>query len=206
MRKDSGFTLVEILVTVTILAILATVILVTLNPMEISRKVKDVNKKTDVNALLFAIDTYFLNTMKYPWGEIEAEFYAEITDERVGICDSYGAGISGCTNPGILISNKILRDSFTKKKAFWSSAAVDDKLFVVSPEGELPSICFVPSSKKIRDTWNNPSADLRVLDFSADETLNSSTTSLCRTTMSQEPDWSSLTEACFECIPLKPME
>ena len=57
-RKQSSFTLVELLVTIAILALLMSIIIISINPAEILKKTRDVRRMSDINSLNRAIQ-YF---------------------------------------------------------------------------------------------------------------------------------------------------
>jgi len=61
MKFFKGLTLIEVSIVIAILAILAGVILVTLNPKEQTGKARDGTKKTDSAALLSAVNRYFVS-------------------------------------------------------------------------------------------------------------------------------------------------
>jgi len=56
MKK--GFTLVELLVVIAILALLMSIVIVTLNPAEILRKTRDTKRVSDLNSLRTALNLY----------------------------------------------------------------------------------------------------------------------------------------------------
>jgi len=56
MKK--GFTLVELLVVIAILALLMSIVIVTLNPAEILRKTRDTKRVSDLNSLYTALNLY----------------------------------------------------------------------------------------------------------------------------------------------------
>ncbi len=56
--KKKGFTLVELLVVIAILALLMSIVIVTINPAEILRKTRDTKRVSDLGALRTALNLY----------------------------------------------------------------------------------------------------------------------------------------------------
>lgn len=56
--KKKGFTLVELLVVIAILALLMSIVIVTINPAEILRKTRDTKRVSDLSALRTAMNLY----------------------------------------------------------------------------------------------------------------------------------------------------
>ncbi|MEK7195596.1 MAG: type II secretion system protein [Patescibacteria group bacterium] len=56
-----GFTLIELLVVIAIIAILSTVVILTLNPAEVLRKARDAGRISDLNTVKSAISLYLAN-------------------------------------------------------------------------------------------------------------------------------------------------
>lgn len=95
INKKKGFTLIEILVVIGIIAILATIVLIAINPARQFRQANDTQRTSNVNAILNAVGQFMAdNKGQLPTGipsgdpEVEAE-YDEITDAAGGanICD-----------------------------------------------------------------------------------------------------------------------
>ncbi len=61
-----GFTLVEMLVVLAILAIIASVLFATINPIGQIQKSNDANRKTDLESVQRALELYYQDTGKYP--------------------------------------------------------------------------------------------------------------------------------------------
>ncbi len=61
-----GFTLIEMLVVIAILGLLATVLLVTINPVAQIQKANDARRKGDLNQLQHALEMYYQDNGSYP--------------------------------------------------------------------------------------------------------------------------------------------
>jgi prepilin-type N-terminal cleavage/methylation domain-containing protein len=58
MKNRKGFTLIELLVVIAILALLMSIIVITLNPAEMLRKTRDTKRVSDLNSLMTALNFY----------------------------------------------------------------------------------------------------------------------------------------------------
>lgn len=72
MKK--GFTLIEILIIITIIAVLATLTIYFLNPFEISKRNRDLQRLKDLESLASAINTYLLSSNN---PDLDGPFYDE---------------------------------------------------------------------------------------------------------------------------------
>jgi len=69
IRKQGGFTLIEILVVIGIIAILATIVLIAINPALQFRKANDTQRTSNINAILNAVGQFIAdNKGKLPTG------------------------------------------------------------------------------------------------------------------------------------------
>lgn len=74
-----GFTLVEITIAVTIIAILASATIVAINPAKRSRQARDALRMSDINAIANALVGYFHNKDEYPPATTRCETSRGIT-------------------------------------------------------------------------------------------------------------------------------
>lgn len=86
--NKSGFTLIEILIVIGIIAILAAIVLVAVNPAEQFRKAGDAQRASNVNAILNAVGQYMVDNQGNPPGDIPSGVAnaANISDGGSDIC------------------------------------------------------------------------------------------------------------------------
>lgn len=63
-KKSQGFTIVELLIVIVVIAILATLVIVTFTGIQ--QKARDSQRQTDVNALASHLEAYYANNGYYP--------------------------------------------------------------------------------------------------------------------------------------------
>lgn len=63
-KRQSGFTIVELLIVIVIIGILATLVIVTFSGIQ--QKARDTARKTDINALDSHIEAFYANSGNYP--------------------------------------------------------------------------------------------------------------------------------------------
>src|SRR3990167_10446008 len=106
-----GFTLVELLIVITLLGAIATMVIATINPIEQANRARDAKFKTDAGQLISAMDRYFAASTEFPW-VTEAVTTANETEFGFQSAGEVGAGICGdanCATPGVLISTDELK-------------------------------------------------------------------------------------------------
>lgn len=148
-----GFTLVELLIVISLLGAIATLVIATINPIEQANRTRDTRFKTDGGQLISAIDRYFASVNEFPWATTagfsndDAFGFITAADSGVGVC-----GDANCTTDGILITNDELktefrnRDFIKKGYAGYSGATDDDRIFLGKETGASSSVyaCFIP--------------------------------------------------------------
>ena len=67
---STGFTLVELLIVIALIAILSVAVLATINPIEQTNKARDAKFKNDAAEVLSAYERYFASQNNYPWNSL----------------------------------------------------------------------------------------------------------------------------------------
>ena len=169
--KNKGFTLVELLIVISLIAILSVAVLATINPIEQANKAKDSTVQNDAAEVMNAYERYYVNGTEYPWMQYTEGAGDEIgvddavlfrSDQRgFGICygpNSDSAVVAGTcntsgTNLGNLIENDELKTSFAGKGEFQTPGDLYENslyLFKAGGSGGSVYVCYVPKAKSNR--------------------------------------------------------
>ena len=67
MRKNKGFTMIELLIVIAVLGILAVAVLAAINPIEQINRGKDTGNRSDSEQLVSAVERFYTTMGYYPW-------------------------------------------------------------------------------------------------------------------------------------------
>ena len=173
---SKGFTLVELLIVIALIAILSVAVLATINPIEQSNKAKDSTVQNDAAEVMNAYERYYTVKSTYPWVDIDSAATVTSSD-AAWFGRSTMAGGALCTNPaagvtpnmacnlyntgGLLINTDELKDSFLAKgytslvlgdpnfNAAGMNLLYVDKKDAVAGHNSI-FVCYIPKAKSNR--------------------------------------------------------
>lgn len=139
-----GFTMVELLVVISIIGILATAVLAALNPVEQLRKGRDTSRKADAQTLLGALDRYQASFGCYPW-----QMTAGACNTATALTAQTIDAADFANTPAVGIMYELMAKDELKSQ-FTSRAAITAQNFWISVTNSQASICFEPESATAR--------------------------------------------------------
>lgn len=149
-----GFTLIEVLIVIALIASLAVVVIAAINPVEQANRSRDTRYATETADVVKAVERYFASQGSFPWVAVDSATYdntddfgyVNATTEEVGICGS------SCANDGVLITSEELRSDFLNK-GFVTATDVADQIVVGKDTGSNESVyaCYIPLSKAAKE-------------------------------------------------------
>lgn len=99
LKRQAGFTMIELLIVISILGILAVAVLSAINPVEQINRGRDTGSRSDAEQLISAIDRFYAFQGYYPWrsgasvtGETDAQAWLEVDTsanwtDQAGTCE-----------------------------------------------------------------------------------------------------------------------
>lgn len=164
MNKN-GFTLVELLIVIALIAILSVAVLATINPIEQANKARDAKVQNDAAEVLSAYERYYASKNSYPWLDlmddetdtVDAAFFSKANEAGFGLCTNASATTKNdlcttSTTPGALVTSDELKSSFLNKEytIIGANYKPENTLFLIkqsSTAGNNIYVCFVPKAK-----------------------------------------------------------
>jgi len=155
--KNLGFTLVELLIVIALIAILSVAVLATINPIEQSNKARDAAQKNDAAEVLGAYERYYTSANAYPWG---APGIAGVGATTIVSTDpNFGVVGAAAGSNGVLFTTSELKSSFGAKVPFSTTATKVDLMYVYNNGSDSNYVCYVPKAQANRSKYG----DLRCL-------------------------------------------
>jgi prepilin-type N-terminal cleavage/methylation domain-containing protein len=118
LLRQAGFTMIELLVVISVIGVLAVAVLSSINPIEQINKGRDTRTRSDAAQTINAVDRFFATQEKYPWndgayacgianaascdvtGDVALEdpaatFPEDFAGLTPGVCEPVGPGVIG---------------------------------------------------------------------------------------------------------------
>lgn len=193
-----GFTLVELLIVIGLLAAIALIVIAAINPIEQANKARDARFQADGGQLLSAVERFFASHSRFPWEGCAAAGCTTSSEDSFGFqtagTEAVGLCGSSCSVSGTLITNDELKTEFLSRD--WVSGTTADKQIQIGKaQGSSSSVyaCFIPLAKSNKD---NALANNKVhtLSFAANGTV-----ALSSACTSASDNWTA--SGCYICIP-----
>lgn len=161
--STAGFTMIELLIVISILGILAVAVLAAINPIEQINRGRDTGSRSDAEQALSAIDRFYAFNGYYPWQTGAGDTAATVGLRALpwvsfsgnAIVDNNGCKISGKlstppTGAGALcVGADELKTTFITRVM----ATTYNPLFIYNGglQGDSTYVCFMPQSKAFHD-------------------------------------------------------
>lgn len=161
LKSQRGFTMIELLIVISILGILAVAVLSAINPVEQINRGRDTGSRSDAEQLLSAIDRFNAFQGYFPWQEnandsVQASLAVDpitpvVDDPAVfGVNNVAGCSVlqrlsSGDENIVGCVASQELKESFVTRL---SQGAGTRRLYTYNQglQGNSTYVCFVPQS------------------------------------------------------------
>ena len=176
--KNLGFTLVELLIVIALIAILSVAVLATINPIEQSNKARDAKFKNDAAEVLSAYERYYTSQASYPWMDTAGSTFDSIDDTLTAVSNSAGFGVINGTvgQAGGLITSSELKSSFMGKESYAQAGTAlreEDRMYVYHNGTTNDNyVCFHPKAAANRIVNADGTSALKCLSgVGADMTL-----------------------------------
>lgn len=204
MKNKTGFTLVELLIVIALIAILSVAVLATINPIEQSNKARDAKFKNDAAEVLSAYERYYASQNNYPWNNGIGTTVAFGTKYSAGSTEPTFGVLGLGSSLGVLITTSELKSSFAGKEPFSTSATNMDKMYVYNNGADSNYVCYIPKATANRFFGGAPNPALKCLDMTNDTLTNLGDPATCVavTDWAVPANWlPSATVANLLCVP-----
>lgn len=185
LKMMRGFTLVELLIVIALIAILSVAVLATINPIEQSNKARDAKFKNDAAEILNAYERFYAAKSYYPWNRTDANggiigngstFPLNVAVGLVSTSPNFGIVDENGDASGVLIDTSELKSAFGNKEPFGDAVADEDLIYTYHNGSDSNYVCFVPKARANRSLTTQLKC---LIGLGAGSTLAASGTSNC---------------------------
>jgi prepilin-type N-terminal cleavage/methylation domain-containing protein len=155
-RKQAAFTMIELLIVISILGILAVAVLAAINPVEQINRGRDTGTRSDAEQLLSAIDRFYAYKGYYPWvvnpnddshldwSSIETvDGWVDNSTTPCSVLDKLSNGTDACEG-----TNELKRSFVDKITATGYNHL---QVFFTGESGDSLYVCFLPVSGAFKE-------------------------------------------------------
>ncbi len=139
--QAAGFTMIELLVVISVIGVLAVAVLSSINPIEQINKGRDTRTRSDAAQLINAVDRYYAIHEVYPWNTDNGAYTAASALPEDAFEEAGGQAGWGWV--------QILEDTAEVKQGFVNRVIADDEIRIFKAQGanETMYACFEPTSQ-----------------------------------------------------------
>jgi prepilin-type N-terminal cleavage/methylation domain-containing protein len=162
---SEGFTLVELLIVIALIAILSVAVLATINPIEQTNKARDAKFKNNAAEVLGAYERYYASQNAYPWNNGIGTTVAFGTKVAIGSTDPTFGVLGLGDSSGVLITTSELKSSFMGTEPFKTGVVSLDKMYVYHNGLDSNYVCFLPKATANRYSGSSANPNLKCLNM-----------------------------------------
>lgn len=203
--NQAGFTMIELLVVISVIGVLSVAVLSSINPIEQINKGRDTRTRSDAAQLINAIDRYFSIHEEYPWNTNTDTYTAGASYDKYNEAFTFYENDTGKVNTTGLTASvdawdwvDILSTVAEVKSGFIqrlkTDANVDYVLTKAATANATMYVCFPPSSNAFDQEASKRCGDGRTTGFEADYPDDTACPSGCETATTDA-------NYCLICLP-----
>lgn len=169
--RPKGFTLLEVLITVALIGIIASIVIVAINPLQQLGQARDTERESAVRSLHDALYQYALDNLRYPF---------EVTDTYKEVCATAKQTAQAIDCTGYLDLRELVPKYITEipqdpqaptdrgSGYFVAQSTENNRISIISPFAEQKNVSrnpFVPESAGEVSTYNDGGTEYTVVAF-----------------------------------------